>query len=1434
MGKGIKLLVIKKRHIFFLAASISAIIIIGAYLYFSFENKNIHNEKQNELKAIAGLKVSQIVNWNKELLTHAKIFSQSPFFVSGIKKWLSYKSDAKLKSQLFKKLSLINSDSLYDNILITNNVGYPLFSLKPGIIQIDTTLKKFIAKSASERKIENTDLYFCPTHNEIHLDYISPILDEKNVVIATLILRVNPNDYFYPLIKKWPTPSRTSETLILRRENGYALYLNELAHQKNTALKLKVSISRKEIPSVQAVLGRRGISEGISYHGSKVLAYITSIPGTQWLMIAQVDEDEIYAGLYSKELYIILFTALLIIIISTGLILIYQNRQRNIYRELFSREKDLREYHEEFKTILYSIGDGVITADTKGNIKQMNFVAEELTGWKEDEAKGKSIEDIFKIINETTRKKVDNPIFKVLREGVIVGLANHTLLISKDGKEIPIADSGAPIRDESGKIEGVVLVFRDKTDEHKAEKLIRQSESRLRRAELTSKAGNWELHLDSKLIIASEGAAKIYGVDWSEMNYDVVKKVPLPEFRLLMDKALINLIEKGEPYDIEFKIKAVDTGEIKDIHSVAQYDKENKILFGIIRDVTDRKKLESERFQLLDILQNSLNEIYVFDSSTLKFEYVNSGALKNLGYTEDEIKNLTPVDIKPEYTEEAFRKAIETLLSGEKEKLVFETIHQRKNKTSYPVEIYLQLHKMENKSVFFAIVNDISERKKAEEDIKKSREFLSNLLATMPIPVFYKDNEGRYIDVNNSFIEFFGYSKEQLIGKSVIDLYPTELAKVYQEKDNSLLNEGGTQTYETKFMDSKGLEHDVLIRKAVYSDGSEKASGLIGAMLDITERKRAEKALRESEEKYRLLIENQNDLIVKVDRENKFLFVSPSYCKLFGKTEEELIGKTFMPLVHEDDLVLTIEAMKELNHFPYTCRLEQRAMTKNGWRWLEWSDKAIVDEDGKIKEVIGIGRDVTDRKLAEEALKESEERFRTTLYSIGDGVIATDKEGLIKHINPIAEQLTGWKEEETKNKKLEEVFRIINENTRATVENPVHKVLKEGRIVGLANHTMLIAKNGSETPIADSGAPIRNEKGEIEGVVLVFRDQMKEREAQRILEESEAQLKQSQKVARIGYYVYDIKNDYWISSEMLDEIFGIDKNFPHNSSGWAEIMHPDYREQMTDYLVNYVIKLGNEFNKEYKIIRKIDGKEYWVHGLGNLEFDEYGNAVRMFGTIQDITERKEAQNLVMASLKEKEILLKEIHHRVKNNFQMIISLIVLQTQNIKDETILNIFEDLQVRLRSMSLIHELMYRTENFAELDVKNYIENLSQYLMKTYSASNRVELVLELEKHFLDLDTIIPCGLIVNEIMTNSLKYAFSDGAYGQIKIIFKKENDEFYLNISDDGIGINGKLNFDNIESLGLRLVDLLAKQLNGKLEVIQPEKGIQFNIKFSKEV
>lgn len=173
---------------------------------------------------------------------------------------------------------------------------------------------------------------------------------------------------------------------------------------------------------MKAVLGYEGIFEGKDYRDVEVIADIRGVPGTSWY--------------------------------------------KDLYKDLFLREKDLREAHEEFRRTLYRIGDAVITTDTKSIIRHMNKVAEQLTGWKETEGSGKPLEEVFHIINEDTPFKVENPVQRVLREGLVVGLASHTLLISRDGREIPIADSAAPIHDEEGII-GVVLVFRDQTEERK-------------------------------------------------------------------------------------------------------------------------------------------------------------------------------------------------------------------------------------------------------------------------------------------------------------------------------------------------------------------------------------------------------------------------------------------------------------------------------------------------------------------------------------------------------------------------------------------------------------------------------------------------------------------------------------------------------------------------------------------------------------------------------------------------------------------------------------------------------------------------------------------------------------------------------------------------------------------------------------------------------
>jgi two-component system, cell cycle sensor histidine kinase and response regulator CckA len=177
---------------------------------------------------------------------------------------------------------------------------------------------------------------------------------------------------------------------------------------------------------------------------------------------------------------------------------------------------------------------------------------------------------------------------------------------------------------------------------------------------------------------------------------------------------------------------------------------------------------------------------------------------------------------------------------------------------------------------------------------------------------------------------------------------------------------------------------------------------------------------------------------------------------------------------------------------------------------------------------------------AEIALNESEQRYRTTMMSVGDGVIATDKEGKVEMMNPVAEELTGWKQEEAQGKSLEEVFNIINEETRRTVENPVRRVMHEGIVVGLANHTVLIAKDGAEHPIADSGAPIRNGKGDITGVVLVFRDQIQERTAQKALQASENKFRETIKFLDEGYYSCMIDGVVLEHNRAFNQILGID------------------------------------------------------------------------------------------------------------------------------------------------------------------------------------------------------------------------------------------------------------------------------------------------------
>ena len=217
---------------------------------------------------------------------------------------------------------------------------------------------------------------------------------------------------------------------------------------------------------------------------------------------------------------------------------------------------------------------------------------------------------------------------------------------------------------------------------------------------------------------------------------------------------------------------------------------------------------------------------------------------------------------------------------------------------------------------------------------------------------------------------------------------------------------------------------------------------------------------------------------------------------------------------------------------------------------------------------------------------------------------------------------------------------------------------------------------------------------------------------------------------------------------------------------------------------------------------------------------------------RNVTAKKEAEEKIKASLKEKEVLLKEIHHRVKNNLQVISSLLKLQSDYITDKSDFELFRESQNRVKTMALIHEKLYRSNNLSRIDFHEYVNNLTSSLLSTYGVNKEeITLVNKSEKVHFDIDTAIPCGLIINELVSNSLKHAFPDSLRGEITVDLKKQVDKKYmLTIGDNGSGFPDNTDFRNTKSLGLQLVITLVEQLDASIELIK-DKGTTFKIIFS---
>jgi len=221
--------------------------------------------------------------------------------------------------------------------------------------------------------------------------------------------------------------------------------------------------------------------------------------------------------------------------------------------------------------------------------------------------------------------------------------------------------------------------------------------------------------------------------------------------------------------------------------------------------------------------------------------------------------------------------------------------------------------------------------------------------------------------------------------------------------------------------------------------------------------------------------------------------------------------------------------------------------------------------------------------------------------------------------------------------------------------------------------------------------------------------------------------------------------------------------------------------------------------------------------------------------LRDISQRKLAEERIQASLREKEALLKEVHHRVKNNLQVVSSLLGLQSRLIPDPTTRKTFQESQNRVHSMALVHERLYESESLSEIDSQEYVSELTAHLFRSYGVSaSRVRLKLHVDQARMNMDVAVPCGLVLNELVSNCLKYAFPDGREGEVRIDLHKDGDyPAYLSVSDNGVGIPADVTLWSTKSLGLRLVRILADQM-GAIVKVNSGTGTEVKLNFSKKV
>jgi len=777
------------------------VVIIGIRYYNSYES-NFRNEIEKQLSAITQLKVQSLVDWRNDGLKNANIFYNNEAFREFILRYFKNPNDLEAKNTIQTWLENVKTGYDYDAIFISDTNHTKRILISERIERQKTFIQPNNYDSLKLGKIVFEDFYRDENIQKIFLNILVPIIDGKNnnQLIAILCLRIDPKTYLYPLINSWPIISKTSETLIVRRENDSIVFLNELKFRMNSALNLRISINRKEILAVKAVLGEKGVVEGIDYKGDEVIGYVCSIPNTPWFMVSRVDKAEVFIPLKDELITTIGFISLFLIGSGLGLGLFWREQRLKYFKEKSIMADALQVSRD-------SLNDAQAIAHL-GNW-EWNILKDEIKGSDEfyrlfDTNYNELIrlEQFLGRMHPDDIERVNNEIVNSVKMGFLYNVDFRVKLSSGGWRDIN--GKGKVIKDSDGKTIGMVGTSMDITA-IKAETEINRKQSE-------------QMSLLFKAI-----------------------------------QQLSKTLDMNEIYEAILKFMSENTPN--DGFAISEYDPETQLITCKAYWMGN-KWLDVSSFPSIPLEEEGCGTQSIAirtGQSLLIKDFQEQVKTSRSNYYINNETNEIETEISSEEEDITRSAMIVPLKHGNRVTGVIQVMSFRLNtytekhlKLLEALAVHIVFAK-QNSLLYSRLKVELNERKMAEEKIIEAQRILNRVINLLPIRVFWKDKDLKYLGCNKMFALDAGKKNpEELLGKDDYQMGWKDHAELYRTDDRNVIVSGVPKLdFEELQTTPKGEQIWLKTSKVPLIDLYGNTIGILGSYEDITERKMAELELKE-------------------------------------------------------------------------------------------------------------------------------------------------------------------------------------------------------------------------------------------------------------------------------------------------------------------------------------------------------------------------------------------------------------------------------------------------------------------------------------------------------------------------------------------------------------------------------------------------------------